>query len=181
MDSDPHIPRVVPVSPGTRPELAGIEAAIKEQRYGEIPLLYKVLLNSAPIASGWEKLLTAVRHHTQLKPAHREMIILRIAVLNRATFEYAAHLPLAQNAGIDDAKIEGLRQARLAPELYCSVERAILQLVDQMTERVEVPAADIDALRPHYDNRGLVELVSTIAAYNMVSRFLVALNIVHRP
>jgi alkylhydroperoxidase family enzyme len=34
-------------------------------------------------------------------------------------------------------------------------------------------------LQAHFDAQGLVELVATVAAYNMVSRFLVALNVVH--
>ena len=37
----------------------------------------------------------------------------------------------------------------------------------------------VDAVRASLGERQLVELVGTIASYNMVSRFLVALNIVH--
>ena len=47
--------RVPPVVPGTRKELASIEASILAER-GEIPLLYQVLLNSAPVAQGKAKL-----------------------------------------------------------------------------------------------------------------------------
>jgi alkylhydroperoxidase family enzyme len=31
----------------------------------------------------------------------------------------------------------------------------------------------------HFDPKGVVEIVATVAAYNMVSRLLVALNVVH--
>ena len=57
--------RVTPVPTGTRPELAAIEATIAAQR-GRVSLLYQVLLNSPPIADGWEKMLTAVRDRTTL-------------------------------------------------------------------------------------------------------------------
>src|SRR5262249_45298470 len=57
--------RVPPVTPGTRSDLAAIEASIEAER-GGIPLLYQVLLNSAPIAEGWEKMLTAVRNRSGL-------------------------------------------------------------------------------------------------------------------
>ena len=82
--------RVPPVVPGTRAELAAIEASIKAQR-GRISLLYEVLLNSAPLAEGWEKLLTAVRNHSSVPPDIREMVILRVAILNHAPFEFEAH------------------------------------------------------------------------------------------
>ena len=34
-------------------------------------------------------------------------------------------------------------------------------------------------LQQNYNPQHLVELVATVAAYNMVSRFLVALNVAH--
>ena len=61
--------RVPPVVPGTRAELAAIEASIKAQR-GDISLLYQVLLNSAPLAEGWEKMLTAVRNRSSRAAGH---------------------------------------------------------------------------------------------------------------
>ena len=83
-------PRVGLVEPGSRPELAETEARILAER-GRVSLLYQVLLNSGPIASGWERLLTAVRNQTGVPADLRELMILRVAVLNRAAFEFDAH------------------------------------------------------------------------------------------
>ena len=55
--------RVPLVQPGTHAELAEIESRIMAER-GRVSLLYQVLLNSGPIASGWERMLTAVRNQT---------------------------------------------------------------------------------------------------------------------
>jgi AhpD family alkylhydroperoxidase len=169
--------RVAPITPGTRPELAAVEAAILAER-GEILLLYRVLLNSAPLAAGWEQMLTAVRNRSSLPADMRELVILRVAVLNRAPFEFHAHLPLARKAGIGEAKIAAL-QAEEIGDGFTALERAVLTLTDTMTRSVQVPDAQFEPLRTHFDPRGLVELVATVAAYNMVSRFLEALNIGH--
>lgn len=169
--------RVPPVEPGTRPELAEIEARIIGER-GRISLLYRVLLNSAPIASGWERMLTAVRNQTQVPADLRELIILRVAVLNRAAFEFDAHVPHAERAGVGADKIEGTRRTPL-PAIYRDDEALVLALTDAMTRDVDVPDALIDRLRRRFDERGLVEVVATVAAYNMVSRFLVALKVGH--
>jgi alkylhydroperoxidase family enzyme len=59
------------------------------------------------------------------------------------------------------------------------LERSVLDLADAMTRDVQVGDALFEPLRAHFDARGLVELVATIAAYNMVSRFLEALRIGH--
>ena len=169
--------RVPPVAPGTRPELAAIESSIREQR-GDISLLYQVLLNSAPLAQGWETMLTAVRNRSSVPPELREMVILRVAVLNRAPFEFAAHAPVARKVGVSEAKLAGLRDAELG-DSFTPLERAVLALTDAMTQGVQVPDTLFEPLRAHFDARALVELVATVAAYNMVSRFLEALRIGH--
>lgn len=169
--------RVARVTPGTRPELAPIEQRLLAAR-GQVSLLYQVLLNSAPIASGWEQLLTAVRQQTTVPADLRELMILRVAVLNGARFEFEAHVPHAERAGVPAAKIEAVRASPLAP-LFDARERLVLELTDAMTREIVVPDALIERLRGDYDDRALVELVTTVAAYNMVSRLLVALNVSH--
>ncbi len=169
--------RVPPVTPGTRPELAEIERRIEAER-GAISLLYRVLLNSAPLAAGWEGMLTAVRNRFAVPAALRELAILRVAVLNGASFEFAAHVPHAERAGVSAAKIAAVRQTPL-PDDFSADERLVLALTDAMTRAVVVPDDVFEPLRARYDAKVLVELVATVAAYNMVSRFLVALRIVH--
>lgn len=48
-----------------------------------------------------------------------------------------------------------------------------------MTRDVKVTAPLMDQVNARYEAGTVVELVATVAAYNMVSRFLVALNISH--
>ncbi|HEX8012703.1 MAG TPA: carboxymuconolactone decarboxylase family protein [Casimicrobiaceae bacterium] len=169
--------RIPAVVPGTKPELGSIEASIQAER-GEIPLLYQVLLNSAPVAQGWEKLLTAVRNRSSLPPDLREMVIMRVAVLNRAPYELEAHRPVALRCGVSEAKIEALREPRPG-DAFSPLERAVLALTDAMTREIQVPDALFEPLRAHFDTRELLDLVATIAAYNMVSRLLEALRIGH--
>ena len=169
--------RVPLIQPGTRPELAEIEARILAQR-GRISVLYQVLLNSAPIASGWERLLTAVRNETRLAADLRELMILRVAVLNGAAFEFDAHVPHAAKAGVSAAKIAAVRTIALSAA-FTPLERLVLELTDAMTRDIVVPDPLFEQLRAHFDAQIIVEIVTTIAAYNMVSRLLVALRIGH--
>ncbi|MVW72826.1 carboxymuconolactone decarboxylase family protein [Bordetella sp. 15P40C-2] len=171
-----HI-RVPLVVPGTRPELADVEAKILSER-GRISLLYQVLLNSKPIAQGWEAMLTAVRNRTSVDPAIRELVILRVAVLNQAAFEFDAHVPHAEKAGLSQEKNDGVRAADV-PQVYTDLERLVLELTDRMTRDVTVPAELMQQIQSHFGVTETVELVATVAAYNMVSRFLVALNVSH--
>jgi 4-carboxymuconolactone decarboxylase len=167
-------PRVSQVAPGTRPELAKLEARIRGVR-GRIAPLYSVLLNSPELASGWEQLFTAIRQKTSVPPALRELVILRVAALNGAEYEFEAHVPHALAAGMSQEAIERLRRDDLSG--FARIERLVLQYTDAMTRDLVVPEALYPQLDQAFDAKTLVELTATIAGYNMVSRFLIAMRI----
>ncbi|NMM78719.1 carboxymuconolactone decarboxylase [Acidovorax sp. SRB_14] len=171
--------RIDPILPGTRPELAAQEAQILAER-GRISVLYQALLNSPPIAHGWEQMLSAVRNRSSLDAGLRELVILRVAVLNRAPYEFDAHVPHALKAGTSQAAIDATRSPALPADApWTPAERVALQLTDAMTRDIDVPDALFEQVRAHFDAQGQVDLCATIGAYNMVSRFLVALQIGH--
>ncbi|HEX2196999.1 MAG TPA: carboxymuconolactone decarboxylase family protein [Burkholderiales bacterium] len=166
-------PRVAPVAPGSRPELAELEARIRGAR-GRLSPLYQVLLNSPQLAAGWEHLFTVIRQQTSVPARLRELVILRIAVLNGASYEFEAHVPHALQAGMTREAVEGLRNNT---QILEGVERLVVQYTDAMTRELQVADALVDELRKHFDDKALVELTATIAGYNMVSRFLIAMGI----
>ena len=53
----------------------------------------------------------------------------------------------------------------------------MLALTDSMTRDVKIPASVFDGVRARLGVREIVELIATIAAYDMVSRFIEALEI----
>ena len=169
--------RIAPVVPGSKPELAKLEEKILQER-GRISPLYQILLNAPEIAQGWEALLTAIRNRNSLSAAIRELIILRVAILNRADYEFDAHVPHALKAGVSSEKIQAIRQLDISP-LFDPEEQLILKLTDVMTREIQVPDSLFDQLKPCYDNQQVLELVATISADNMVSRLLNALHIGH--
>lgn len=171
--------RLPPIPPGSRPELADQESRIVAER-GRISPLYQVLLNSPAIAHGWEQMLTAVRNRNSLPAGLRELVILRVAVLNGADYEFDAHVPHALAAGVSPAAINATRQVPFAEQAPLDdTQRLVLDLTDRMTRDIVVPDALYDAVRQQFDTQGQLDLVATVAAYNMVSRLLVALHIGH--
>ena len=79
-------------------------------------------------------------------------------------------------AELSQAQIDAV-QAWPASPLFDARARDVLAYADAMTLQVQVPQPLFDAVRAHFDARELVELTATVAAYNMVSRFLEALQI----
>ena len=169
--------RIQEVVPGTQAELAEIEASILKER-GRISPLYRVLLNSPEIAQGWESLLTAVRNRSSLPPSLRELIIMRVAVLNRAQYEFDAHRPHAITAGLSEEQIDLILQDKITSG-FSAVEILVMELTDVMTRDIQVPDALYDSVKSHFNDREILEVVTTISAYNMVSRLLNALHVGH--
>ncbi len=64
-------------------------------------------------------------------------------------------------------------------KLFNEHQALVLELTDRMTQEVAVPDALMARMNARFNPQEVVELVATIAAYNIVSRFLVALAIAH--
>jgi len=158
------------------PELAGLIAQIRDQRGGRLANLYKMLLKCPPVAAGWLHLLTAIRQQSELGGQPRELAILRVALINRAEYEYRAHVPFALKEGLSRDQIETLPTWQNS-ELFDSRQKAVLAYTDSMTKDIHVPDDVFRAVREHFNDREIVELTATVAAYNLVSRFLEALQI----
>lgn len=166
----------LPYAPIDDPGLRDLVGRIVAQR-GEVPHLYQMLLHSPPIAEGWLQLMTAVRQKASLPGTLRELIIIRIALLNDAPYEAEQHRPIAIHEGCRLDQIDALADWERRPELFGEAERIVLALTDRLTRDVRVDAESWQLARTRWTDREIVEIVATIASYNMVSRVLVALDI----
>jgi len=160
-----------------RPEIAPVAGRIQAER-GKLLNLYRMLLHSPPVADGWRAYLTAIRGQCALPGRTRELVILRIAVINGAGYEFAAHVPFALKAGLTQAQIDSLKAGQELNGLT-EADRAAIAYAEAMTRTVRVPDGVFAAVRKHFGDREVVELTATIGAYNMVSRFLEALQVDH--
>lgn len=162
--------------PEEKEELAELIRRIRAERGGRLANLYKMLLHSPSVAEGWLQLLTAIRQKCTLDGKARELAIIRVGLLNGAEYESKGHVPFALKEGIRREQIEALADWRRS-KLFDEGERAVLAYTDAMTREVRVPEEVFGALRPYFNDRELMELTATIAAYNLVSRFLMALEV----
>ncbi|TQN38035.1 alkylhydroperoxidase family enzyme [Blastococcus colisei] len=148
---------------------------VRARRGGNLTPLDRMLLHSEPLADGWNTLLGAVRSRFELAADLRELAICRVAVLNDADYEWRAHAPLLVAAGFPEDRLESLRGDDL--DALDPAHRTVVAYTDAVTRDIRVPDALFAQARELLGERGTVELTATIAAYNMVSRFLVALEV----
>jgi len=157
------------------PEAQQMVDQIRKERGGRFPHLFHMQLYNPAIAEGWLRLGTAVRFKSALDAPTRELAICLVARTTRAEYEWRAHRRLAIEEGIPEAAVEAILHWRTGQ--FDARQRAVLALAEELTNKVEVDDATFDAARAHLSPRELVELVTTVAYYNMVARFLVGLQI----
>jgi AhpD family alkylhydroperoxidase len=157
------------------PDTAPLVERITAER-GSVLHLYQMLLHSPPLAAGWLAFLTAVRQQLQLPGDLRELVIMRVAHLNGAPYEAAQHVPHALKEGVTQAQLDDL-QDWAGSANYTPRQRSVLALCDAITRDIHFETALLQAVKDELGERETVELVATVAAYNMVSRFLEALGI----
>jgi len=162
----------------SQPAVAAVAERIRSERGGRMLNLYHMLLHSPPVADGWRSFLTAIRQQCRLPGRYRELAILQVAVWNQADYEFQAHVPFALKEGLTGQQLDAMKQHR-APPGMTDADRAVIDYTEAMTRTIQVPDAVFAAVRRHFAEREIVELTATIAAYNLVSRFLVALQVDH--
>jgi|ERR1035437_679723 alkylhydroperoxidase family enzyme len=134
------------------------------------------MLHSLYVTTAWLKYLTAFRHECSLPGALRKLVIMRVAILNRAPYEVEQHRSVAIKEGLSEAKIDTLTDWQNV-SLFNDTECAMLAFTDAMTNQVQVPSEVFHAVRDSFNDREIVELTAIVAAHNMVSRFLEALQV----
>jgi AhpD family alkylhydroperoxidase len=165
----------IPYADLANPEAKPIVDRIVAER-GSVLHLYQMLLHSPPVASGWLNYLTSIRQLSTLPAALRELVIMRVAVINGAPYEAEQHAPIALKEGVTQAQLDDLNQWEASTK-FDATQRAVLAYTDAMTKNIQVPAEVFAAVKAQLTERLLVELTATVAAYNMVSRFLEAMQI----
>lgn len=152
---------------------------IRERRDGTLRPLDMILLHSPPLASGWNSLLGAVRQSSVLPGDVRELVILRVAALNGATYEWDAHAPIGAAHGLTQEHFEHLRSG-VGPSPLNEQQQVAFDYATELTQSCRVADPLFAEARRVFGDTGVVDLTVTVGAYNMVSRFLTALDVGER-
>ncbi|KAF9044261.1 Alpha/Beta hydrolase protein [Panaeolus papilionaceus] len=190
------------IVPGRYPE-PGTDAvadAIRERRGDRgITPLDANLLHIPGIASGYNSMLGAIRTQGKLPGDIREAMILRIAALNHAAFEWIQHEPIGRKDGLTTGQLYVIRDIETPLPTQMNVldafQTAAVTFTDHSTCGAKIPWDVVQELKSRIkdwvlansssDNKSVddkvdelyVEAAMVVASYNMVSRFLLSTDV----
>jgi AhpD family alkylhydroperoxidase len=169
--------RIPLVQEQDHPELSELVEKLRSGRRGNLINTYRLLLHSPSLAQSWFEHSNAVRWKTSLDGRLREIVIIRVAILNRCDYVINQHIPeLALPEGLTMDECEALRDWRTGGA-FSAREQAALAYADSMTRDIEVPDEVFANVSAHFNDREIVELTVLIASYAMNTRVLQALKV----
>lgn len=111
-----------------------------------------------------------------LTERQRELIVLRVAHLRRAEYEWRQHAVLAGDVGIDEAEVAGVAEGPRAAS-WSELEGAILAAVDGLVGDATIAEETWSVLSARLSTPQLLDLVFTVGAYDVVAMMLRAFDV----
>ena len=141
-----------------------------------VPTLYRALGNSPAMLRAWTAFAWPLRNDATTPRPLRELIIMRVAQLTDAPYEWLAHWDMAVEHGVAVEQLQALGRWRES-DLFSENERVALAAADDLTLDLGLADRTWSDLDDRFQPGEIVELILTAAFYSCVSRVLRALQL----
>ena len=105
---------------------------------------------------------------TTLSQRQRELLVLRVAALRKSGYEWAQHVFMARDAGLDDEEIGRIALGPDAP-FWIPLESALLRAVDELIGDGAIGETTWTALARELDTQQLLDVIFTVGAYEILA------------
>jgi 4-carboxymuconolactone decarboxylase len=133
--------------------------------------VFSTLATHPDLLKRWLPFANHILFKSTLSARDREILILRIGHLCRSGYEFHQHTRIGKAAGLSDAEIEAIRTGP-ADSVWNDFERTLLRAVDELHRDSFLSDATWNALREHYNDQQMMDVVFTVGQYAMVSMAL---------
>lgn len=174
----PKTPRMLPLPASEIPEELLPYAG---SRPGEPVLnIYATLARHPKLAKRWLVFGAHVLAKSTLPARERELVVLRTGYLCKSEYEWGQHVRIGKMTGLTDAEIARIAKGPSASG-WSERDAALLRAADELHEDCCIGDATWNALRKHYGEQELLDLVFTIGQYTLVSMALNTLGVQREP
>ena len=158
------------------PEIASVYDALLAQR-GVVPNMFKTLAHAPSLALATAAYLKALLSDGALPGFYKELIAVRLSVLNQSDYAIAAHSLSASQKGATAGQIAAAKE-NFETESFTEAQKLGLRCADKLHRS----ARDLDdvffaQLKQQFNDPQIVELVATAAAFELFPRFVDALRL----
>jgi 4-carboxymuconolactone decarboxylase len=113
---------------------------------------------------------------TTLSTRHREVVVLRVAAVREADYEWRQHVILAGDAGLSAEEIERIAAGPDA-DGFDPLERAMVRAVDELVADATITDETWATLAAALDEQQLLDLIFTVGTYDVLAMVMRACRI----
>ena len=124
--------------------------------------------NHPELARAYHSFNGHVLFGTTLTVRDREILVLRVAAVRQAEYEWAQHVVLADDAGITADEIERIAEGPGADD-WSPFDAALLAAVDELLAEARITDATWATLAAELDVQQLMDVVFTVGAYDLLA------------
>jgi alkylhydroperoxidase family enzyme len=123
-----------------------------------------------------ESLMAMLQPNRALPARLRELAILRAAIAGDSKFEYSQHMKVGRMAGLSEAKLAAIK-GWVTSDKFDPDERAVMAAADEMVARNLIEDDTFAALKRHFTDAQIMEIVYVIALWRMHGMIVRALHL----
>ena len=123
-----------------------------------------------------DSLMAMMHPRRSLDARFRELAILRTGIVGDSRFEYSQHMKVARMAGIAEEQLAAIK-GWATSDKFNDRERAVLAAADELVGRNLIEDATFAALKRHFSDEQIMELVYSIALWRMHGMIVRALHL----
>jgi alkylhydroperoxidase family enzyme len=163
---EPAMSRIAPLSPPYAPEIA--EQFDRIMRGAPPLVLFRVMAGQN---RAWEKFRGgSLLDRGPLSLREREIVIDRTCALNACEYEWGVHVTaFAQAAHLTDEEVRATVHGGADAPCWSEAEKAMLAAVEALHRRATLSEAEFAALKAHYDDAKILEIIQLCGFYRTVS------------
>ena len=159
------------------PDPAKLSPDIRETLGKMAPLnIFRMLAGGEGLMPAFLKLGNYILFKSKLDPILREIAIIRVGVLSKATYEVHQHERIGRDVGMSEALIKAMHTGPDDPALN-EMQRLVMAYTDDVVKNVRAGDQTFKPLSERLSLQEVQELMITIGFYMMVSRFLETFDI----
>ena len=159
-------PRIAPLQPHEwTPE---VRARLDPRGTGRSANVFATFARNPPVDALRNAVPGHIRGGSTLSPRHRELLLMRIGVLCRSEYEWAAHMRAGIGTGMTGADVERIVRGPDAPG-GDALETALLRATDELYRDDRIADETWAELAARLDTRQLLDVLIAVGGYRAAS------------
>ena len=138
--------------------------------------LLGTLARHPALARAYHTLNGHALYATTLTERQRELVVLRVAAVRGADYEWLQHTVVGEEVGMSAGEI---RRVALGPDApgWSAFESALLRAVDELVADASITDATWGVLAVELDEQQLLDLIFTVGAYDVLAMVMRAVRV----